>query len=126
MVEQGEWLAFSGMLCTFGAEPSYDRNVLKLRKQEAAARAAEREEFERQASMNPVARPPVQTTFNSAALDTKVRVARKSVAQKPRTSIAAAADDAGGRPAPVPIDKEVLRRATWKVSFLRISLDVCD
>ncbi|TBU61645.1 hypothetical protein BD310DRAFT_974965 [Dichomitus squalens] len=85
-------------------------NVLKLRKQEAAAHAAEREEFEKKAAMKPAAKPSMQTTINPAALDMKVRVARKSVAQKPKKSI----NDEDSRQALIPINKEVLRRAAWK------------
>ena len=92
------------------------RNVLKNRKEEAVARAAERAEFERQAAMKPIARPPVQTTINPAALDTKVRVGRKAGVKRTRPS--ADAGDANGEQASVPVDKEVLRRAVWKVSSL--------
>ena len=88
------------------------RNVLKLRKQEAMARAAEREAFETRAALKPPVKPPVQTTINPAALDTKVRVARKSGPQRPRAS--PAAEDAKGRRPQA--DKEVLRRAAWKAS----------
>ena len=87
---------------------------MKLRKQEAAARAAERDDFENQAAVKPAVRPPVQTRINPAALDVKVRVARKSSAQKPRPSVPD--EDGNDRRDAVPVDKEVLRRATWKVS----------
>ena len=87
---------------------------MKLRKQEAAARAAEREDFETQAAVKPAVRPPLQTTINPAALDVKVRVARKPSVQKPRPSIPD--EDTNNQRDAVPVDKEVLRRATWKVS----------
>ncbi len=98
------------------------RNVLKLRKQAAMARAAEREAFETRAALKPPVKPPVQTTINPAALDTKVRVARKSGAQRPRTSLTA--EDANGRRPQV--DKEVLRRAAWKASRYFPRIGTCD
>ena len=88
---------------------------MKLRKQEAAARVAERDDFEGQAAVKPVVRSTVQTIINPAALDVKVRVARKSSAQKPRPSVPD--EDADGRRDSAPVDKEVIRRATWKVSL---------
>lgn len=103
-----------------GADDPY-RNVLKLRKQEAMARAADREAFEAQAALKVPVKPLVQTTINTAALDTKVRVARKSSALRPRISLPS--EDVNNCRSHV--DKEVLRRAVWKASPHITWIDIC-
>ena len=86
------------------------RNVLKVRKQEALARAAEL------ARLDQLPKTTAIETHVQAKLDdmnVKVRVGRKSGVRKPRTSAVTPEELNGAKE--VVIDKEALRRATWKV-----------
>lgn len=88
-------------------------NVLKLRKQQkAATMLAEQDEAAKRPRIT-AAESHIQTTID--AMNVKVRVARKSDVHKPRSSNAATNGAKNGAQPRASVDKEALRRASWKV-----------
>ncbi|KAI0746002.1 hypothetical protein C8Q76DRAFT_688892 [Earliella scabrosa] len=87
-------------------------NVLKLRKQQkAATMLAEQDEAAKRPRIT-AAESHIQTTID--AMNVKVRVARKSDVHKPRSSNTATNGAKNGAQPRASVDKEALRRASWK------------